>query len=196
MAESEAGLFAGLRDGDQDAYLEIYNKYHARLYHYILKYVKVPELAEDVLHDIFLKLWEVRAQIKPELAGTGYLYRISRNYIFKLMKKIATDEELRRRVVTAISELAAEGSDETLEWREYSGLLNHAIEHLPPQRRKIFQLCRMEGKSYKEAAEILGISHNTVKEHMVHAMKFIKEYFYKNTDIVLGLLILNFTHMK
>ncbi|PWG80625.1 RNA polymerase sigma factor [Pararcticibacter amylolyticus] len=190
VSEVDAIIFARLKNGDKDAYLAIYNRYHSPVYYFILKYVKIPDLAEDILHDTFLKLWEVRTKIRPEIAGIGYLYRISRNLVFKMMKRISTDGELRKHVIEAISDLAVQITGDQVEWKEYSGLLEDAISLLPPQRQRVFKLCRLEGKTYEETAKLLGLSKNTVKEHMVLAVKFIKEYFYKNADIILGLLLL------
>jgi RNA polymerase sigma-70 factor (family 1) len=177
-----------LKGGDVDAYKHIYNHYHTQLYKYALKFLKMPELAEDVIHDVFLKLWEIRGQLKPELGIVGYLYKISRNQIFKLLKKISVETDLRIKVIGFIENQLVEGEAD-LQWNEYSGLLGGAIEQLPPQCQKVFNLCRQEGKTYSEAAQILGISTHTVKEHMMAAMKSIKKYFRQNADIVFSLLI-------
>ncbi|WP_316814198.1 RNA polymerase sigma-70 factor [Pedobacter heparinus] len=190
-ADIEVEVLEGFKNGDSDAYLTIYERYHSQLYCYILRYVKIPELAEDIIHDVFLKLWEVRAQIKPELSIVGYLYRISRNQVFKFMKKISVDVDLRNQLLIKIDELEGQDSGgEELQWREYEHLLNIAINQLPPQRQKVFKLCRIEGKTYEEAATLLGISRHTVKEHMTLSLKFIKKYFYYNADILLPILII------
>jgi RNA polymerase sigma-70 factor (family 1) len=189
-AETEVELLERLKSGDSVAFLAVYNSYHAQLYRYVLRYVKVPELAEDVIHDVFLKLWEVRQQIKPELSVTGYLYRISRNHVFKLFKKITVDAALRKQIIAKIDEAACRNGDEYLQWREYSHLLQGAIEKLSPQQQKVFKLCRIDGKTYEETARILGISPYTVKEYMSLSLKCIKEYFHYNADISLSLLLL------
>jgi RNA polymerase sigma-70 factor (ECF subfamily) len=188
MTVNDIVLCERLKGGDVEAYKQIYDKYHSQLYYYALKFLKMPELAEDVIHDVFLKLWEIREQLKPEYGIAGYLYKISRNQVFKLIKKIAVEAELRAKVISIIEEQAIE-SEADLQWNEYAGLLGGAVEQLPPQCKKVFNLCRQEGKTYDEAAQILGISKHTVKEHMMAAMKSIKKYFRQNADIVFSLLI-------
>ena len=188
--ETEVELLERLKSGDADAFRVVYNSYHSQLYRYVLRYVKVPELAEDVIHDVFLKLWEVRKQIKPELSIIGYLYRISRNHVFKLFKKIMVDAALRKQIILKIDEAANRSSDQYLQWREYSNLLQGAIEKLSPQQQKVFKLCRIDGKTYEETAQILGISPYTVKEYMSLSLKYIREYFHCNADISLSLLLL------
>ncbi|MCU7552615.1 RNA polymerase sigma-70 factor [Chitinophagaceae bacterium LB-8] len=180
----EIKLLHLLKAGDTDAYLQLYNKYHSALYAYILRFIKIPELAEDVLQEVFLKIWEIRERINPDLSFQAYLYRISRNSVFKLVKKIAADEELRNQVAYHISE-TIEDADLNLQWQRYHEILQAAIHQLPPQRQKIFKLCRQEGKKYEEVAAELNISRNTVKEHMVLAVKFLKDYVSRHADIQL-----------
>lgn len=188
----ELTILRRFKNGDTQAYLHLYNRYHAGLYYYVLRFVKLPEIAEDVVHDVFLKLWDVREGIQPELFTMGYLYRISRNMVFKMMKKIAADEQMRTSVLSKLEELLPQSLiEENLEWKQYESVLNHAIANLPPQRQRVFNLCRQQGKTYDEAAQLMGISRHTVKEHMMLAMKSIKDYFYHHTDIVFILFVLH-----
>lgn len=189
MTVNDIVLCERLKGGDVDAYKHIYDRYHSQLYYYALRFLKMPELAEDVIHDVFLKLWEIREQLKPEFGIAGYLYKICRNQVFKLIKKISVETELRNKVISVIEEQALE-SEANLQWNEYAGLLGGAVDQLPPQCKRVFNLCRQEGKTYEEAAQILGISKHTVKEHMMAAMKSIKKYFKQNADIVFSLLII------
>src|SRR5580698_7782022 len=85
--------------GDQSAFAAIYQRYSAGVYQYILRFVKLPDLAEDLVHDVFLKVWESRQRINPELCFAGYLYRISRNHVYKTLHRIATDRELLQRLL-------------------------------------------------------------------------------------------------
>lgn len=187
---NEQSVILRLQKGDSDAFRELYNQYHQPLYHYVLRFVKSPALAEDVLQDVFLKIWEIRSRIDPELSFKAYLYRISRNSVFKLLKKIAVDENLRTQVLRQFSQSVADADLKVL-WQQYEALLQAAINRLPPQRRKVFKLCREEGKSYEQVAEELGISRNTVKEHMVLAMKLIREHIdqYGDTSTYFILLL-------
>jgi len=187
---NEQSVILRLQKGDSDAFRELYNQYHQPLYHYVLRFVKSPALAEDVLQDVFLKIWEIRSRIDPELSFKAYLYRISRNSVFKLLKKIAVDENLRTQVLKQFSQSVADADLKVL-WQQYEALLQAAINRLPPQRQKVFKLCREEGKSYEQVAEELGISRNTVKEHMVLAMKLIREHIdqYGDTSTYFILLL-------
>lgn len=188
MGNDEAVLLGKLQGGDAEAFITLYNQYSPSLYTYILHFINTPALAEDVLQDVFIKIWEIRERIKPELSFSGYLYRITRNHVFKLLKKITADESLRLRVMQDLYQQTTD-ADTLLQWKQYETLLHTAIDRLPPQRQKVFRLCREELKSYEEVARELGISRNTVKEHMMLAMKSIRFFVYSNADGILPLLL-------
>jgi len=190
VGNEEAVLLQRLQQGDTEAYITLYDQYYPSLYTYILHFINIPELAEDALQEVFIKIWEIRERINPELSFSGYLYRITRNHVFKLLKKISADAGLRLQVMQELQH-QTEDADTQLLWKQYESLLHQAIAQLPPQRQKVFRLCREESKSYEEVAVELGISRNTVKEHMVLAMKSIKFFFYTNTDGILPLLLVS-----
>lgn len=190
----EKALLIKIQQGDQDAFIALYNRYHVALYNYILHFVKIPDIAEDIVQDVFLKAWEIKERINPAMSFTAYLYTISRNKVFKLMKKTTADEALRQQIMRQLRQNTEEPELQLL-WQQYEQTLFQAIKQLPPQRQRVFRLCREEGKSYEEAAMELGISRNTVKEHMVLAVKGLKEYFLRHADISFLLTLLAFLHM-
>jgi RNA polymerase sigma-70 factor (ECF subfamily) len=188
-ASNEPGLLQQLRQGNVDAYLQLYDRYHTLVYGWVLRFVKVPAYAEDIVQDVFMKIWEVRSDLNPEQSFPAYLYKISRNKTFTFLKKNASDEKTRLQLMQRLSELTESPYHQAL-WNQYQQILALAITQLPYQRQRVFTLCRQEGKTYDEAAQELGISRNTVKEHMVMALKDIKAYFYRHGDLSLALLLL------
>ncbi|GAA0540367.1 RNA polymerase sigma factor [Chitinophaga japonensis] len=190
---NEPDILRQLRLGNVDAYLHLYDQYHTLVYGWVLRFVKVPAYAEDIVQDVFLKIWEVRHRLNPEQSFPAYLYKISRNKTFSFLKKTASDEKTRLQVMQRLSELAESPYQQAL-WNQYQQMLAVAVKQLPYQRQRVFTLCRQEGKSYDEAAQELGISRNTVKEHMVMALKDIKAYFYRHGDLSLAILLLLHRH--
>jgi RNA polymerase sigma-70 factor (ECF subfamily) len=173
--------------GDQAALAAIYQRYSAGIYQFVLRFVKLPDLAEDLVHDVFLKVWDSRARIDPDQSFSGYLYRIARNHVFKTVRQIAADRELRNRVLQELDTQPAEASRQTAEYERLFGL---ALSSLPQQRRNVFRLCREEGKTYAETAALLGISRNAVKKHMVLSMRAIHEFMVRNGDVTMVALLL------
>lgn len=187
--KNDSDLLRLLKHGDEEAYLQLYDRYHSGLYTWLLGFVKIPEFAQDIVQEAFLKIWEVRGRLNPDLSFPAFLYKISRNRAVKLLKKAAADEKLRARIHTYLQQ-SAEDPALKLQWQQYQELLHKAVASLPPQRQKVFRLCRQEGKSYEEAARELGISKNTVKEHMVAAVKDIKKYIHNIDDLSIMMLLL------
>ena len=189
-AHPEKELLLQMARGDQAAFAAIYQRYHVGIYHYVLRFVKLPDLAEDLVHDVFLKVWEIRERINPELSFGGYLYRIARNHVYKTIQQISADRVLRERI---LKELNQESEGTPGGWKqsqEYERLFGLALSRLPSQRRNVFRLCREEGKTYEETAAILGISRNAVKKHMVLSMRSIHEFMVRNGDVAMVLLLL------
>jgi len=175
---NEYNLLKKLKKGDSKAFLELYDRYHLQVYNWALKFVKIPAIAEDIVQDVFLKIWVIRERLNPQLSFPAFIYRICRNRVFSDLKKIAVNERLTLNVIEQFRSLKESPADLAI-WNQYEVLLESAIRKLPKQRQKVFKLCRQGGKTYEEVAVELCISKNTVKEHMVMAVKNIREYFYQ-----------------
>jgi RNA polymerase sigma-70 factor (family 1) len=190
-----AEILQQIKQGNHEAFISLYEDYHARLYSYILKFVKVPAFAEDMLQEVFLKVWESRGKIKPSLSFNAYLYKICRNEAYDFIKEMAADKQMRGTVMHYLTE-GSNAVDADLLSKQYERVLQGAVSNLPPQRRNIFNLCRQEGKKYEEVAEMMQISRNTVKDHMVLAVKSIRDYVAKNTDWPISVILLFFMSLS
>jgi RNA polymerase sigma-70 factor (ECF subfamily) len=177
-----------LKNGSEAAFTQIYDRYHRGIYAYLLGFVKAPHLAEDLVHEVFMKIWEARERIEITTSLSAYLYRISHNKAIDALKKIAKDASLRKEVLEWMDPRITEPGNESL--NHYEELYRNAIAALTPQRQKIFILCKEKGKTYEEAATELGISRNTVKEHMVQSLRFLRTYFAERGQLTLMILAL------
>lgn len=180
-----------LKAGDEQAFEQVYQHFSARLYGNLLKIVKSEEIARELLQELFLKVWEKRDQINPDKPFRAYLFRIAENLAYDFFRKAARDKKLQARLV-AKGIGSYSHVEEMLINKEYNGLLQQAIDALPPRRRQIFRLCKLDGKSYEEAAVQLGLSTSTINDHIVKAIRFIRKYCYSHYEILLaaGLYIL------
>ncbi|MBX2922832.1 MAG: RNA polymerase sigma-70 factor [Chitinophagaceae bacterium] len=177
-------LMQRLRQNDAAAFIELYNRYHVKMYNWLIRFVKLPDQAEDIIQETFLKIWEIRHRLQPQQSFPAYLYRISRNKALKLLKKISRDEKLRSRVLL-LSAVEINDPEKSFQWQQYQQLLDNAINRLPAQRQKVFKLCRHNNKTYDEVAQELGISRNTVKEHMIKALQDIRQQFCRYGEVTL-----------
>jgi RNA polymerase sigma-70 factor (family 1) len=185
-AYTDTQLLELLSGGDETAFTELYNRYHAPLYHYLLHFVKSPNLAEDLVHEVFLKLWTMRDRLQVNSSLSAYLYRICHNMGLDALKKIARDKTLRHEVLEWLRPVTDERDADVAAQEQ---LLAAAVAKLPPQRQRVFQLCRLEGKTYEEAARELGISRHTIKEHMVLSLKTLRGYVAEKDKLLLALLL-------
>jgi RNA polymerase sigma-70 factor (ECF subfamily) len=174
-----------LRTGDEHAFESVYEHFSERLYGHLLKLVKSKDIAQELLQEIFLKVWEKRHSIDPEKSFRSYLFSIAENLAYDFFRKAARDKKLQVYLLTQATE-AYSYVEENAFNNEYTGLLQKAINALPPRRRQIFQLCKLEGKSYEEAALQLGISTSTISDHIVKATRTIREYFNTHPELLLA----------
>lgn len=175
-------LIHQLQQGSEQAFTILYDKYSKQLYRNILHLVKDEEIAQELLQDLFLKIWESRENINPEKSFKSFLYKVAENLVYAHFRKSAKDNRLIAKLVISYVDFDT-NAEEALISKENNYLLKKAIENLPPQRKRIFTLCRLEGKSYEEVSDELGISTSTVSNHIVKANKTVKQYFLLNQDM-------------
>ena len=167
----------GLKNGQREAFDFIYKKYSKPLLSKLHRMVKSPEIVDELLQDIFLKVWTNRAAIDPEKSFKGWIFTIAQTTVFTYYRKLALDKKMQQHVLEVFVEFY-EQTEEYIFNKERVQLLNSAVEQLPAQRKEIFRLCKIEGKSYQEAAEILSISPSTVSNQLVSATKAVKQYVF------------------
>jgi RNA polymerase sigma-70 factor (ECF subfamily) len=184
-------LFAHLKEGDQRAFEQIYQLYSERIYGRLIRLLKDEDIASSILQDVFLRIWERRAQIDPDQSFKAYLYKIAENFVYDYFRKVARDKKLQVKLRAAAAEYYDE-LEENIFRKEYEALVSEAILKLPPQRQKVFLLCRIEGKSYEEAAGLLGVSVSTVSNQLVKATKSVKEYVISANGMAFTILLIAF----
>lgn len=164
-----------LNQGDRDAFKQLYLLYSPRIYKKILQLVKQPAIAEELLQDVFVKIWEKRGYIDAEKSFQSFLYRIAQNLVTDLFRRLALDRKMMESFIAEASD-AYIPFDESVE-TETKQILQQALDTLPEKRKKIYTLIKIEGKTYEEVSHLLGISTSTVNDHVVKATKTLRNYF-------------------
>lgn len=180
----EKELLIKVRSGDKCAFDQLYHIYSPRIYSKILRLTRTKELALELLQDTFVKVWEKRHLINPELSFKSWLYRIAINEVYLFYRKVARDAKLQEDLTASFIDLHVSVEEDYL-LKEGRELLNKAINLLPPQRKAVFTLCKLEGRSYEEAAHILNISPNTVSSQLVKATSAIRLYLFRSEHIAM-----------
>lgn len=182
----EAALLEALQAGDTAAFSTLYIAWCEDLYHQILKMVKEPQEAEEIVQELFSRLWQKRSALSEVRELRPYLLTMARNLVYDYFRALKRDRILYARVRAA----ACAGhmhTEESLDQLEQADLVRKAMAMLPPQQQKVFQLCKLEGFSYKEAGRQLGISSLTVKEYLVKGKRTVRRLL-TQVFFLLGLL--------
>lgn len=186
----EVLLLSQLRNDSLTAFNEIYTLYAPSLYKRLIRLLKDPEVVEEILQDIFLKVWDKRHEIMPDKGFKTFIFRMADNQAIDLFRKIGRDKRLQMELWASSISFYFHLEENVLKEEEVS-ILKEAIETLSPKRKEILILCKMEERSYKETAEMLGVSVSTVSNQLVSAMKDIKEYIERNykAEFVTSMLV-------
>ena len=167
-------LAARLRNNDIDAFNTLYWEYHAALYANALKLIKDPVVAEDIVQEVFVTLWGKRHAIDPEQDIAGWLFVVSHHKTLDQLK-----QKIRHALVQKKLSVAGEYQSVIVNTdikEEQLSTIEQAVDQLSPQKRKVFELCKVQGITYKKAAEEMHISQYTVKEYLSDALVSIKKY--------------------
>ena len=187
----ETELLYFLSKGDSMAFARLYETYKTLVYRNALKMLKEEDFAQEILQEVFLKIWNNRTNIMLDKPFQPYLFQIMRNSIYDYFRKVARDKKLLE--VLAINIKIENQQKNTIEdqlyFKETARDIEAAIQALPPKCREVFILCKIEGKSYEEVANILQISHATVNNHIVKGTRIVKN-FLKNVDLNTALILL------
>jgi RNA polymerase sigma-70 factor (ECF subfamily) len=167
-----------MRDGDPQAFEQIFRAYYGKLCSFALRYVRTRENAEDVVHDVLFAIWRERATY--EIRGTlrSYLYTAVRNRALDHLKREGVELRWREEAELTMEAFPAPGgtaADEELVAAELSAIVQEAIDALPPRYRQAYVLRRQHGLSYAEIASIMNITVKTVEVQIGQALKRIRE---------------------
>lgn len=176
---SEENLLYRLRCGDMKAFESLYKIYSSIIYNNIFRLIRDKTVSEDLLQDVFIKIWENREKIDVNQSFVAYLFTCSRNIAFNFKRRLKLEISSSLNANSSI-EPHVHAVDDWLENKEVEQHIEQIINKLPEQRQKVFRLAKLDGLKYQEIADDLGISVSTVKDHLVKANRFVKKYMIEN----------------
>ncbi len=184
----ERDLFLQIAGGNETAFRKIFHIYNAKLFPAMLSLTKSEAEAEEIVQDVFLKLWLNRASL-PEIENPGgWLYRIASNLALSSLRTKARN--IKHSSVLQEGQTEADDSLELkLDASELNKLVAEAVEKLPSGRRQVFILSRVEGLNRKQISERMGLSESTVKNQLTSALKFIQAYIIKKRGVYLPVIL-------
>lgn len=183
---SDNELVEKLRRGDLEAFNWVFEKYGDRLFGFALKYLKSKEATEELVQEIFLKVWLNRNSLKKDTSLKSYLFTISYHDICKFFRKKQQLEMLKGKI-GSFSDISVD-TEEQIDYHSTLEQIERLIEKLTPQQRIIFTKSRKEGKSTREIAEEMHLAPGTVDNHISAALKFLRKHI-SDKDLALALIL-------
>ncbi|MBI4419129.1 MAG: RNA polymerase sigma-70 factor, partial [Ignavibacteriales bacterium] len=165
LSLEDRNIAARLRDGDPGAFDVMIREHGPGMCRFILSQIHSAELAEELVQDIFLNIWERRAEFNPRTSLKSYLFTAARNKAIDHIRHERVKQEYREEVGLR-GEHVSTTPDEILAGEELEEAIRRVVQELPDRCRLIFSLQREEGMSYAEIARVLGISQKTVETQM------------------------------
>lgn len=187
----ERKLVLRLIEGDEDAFCELYAAYKNRLLYFAMKFVKSREFAEDIFQDAFTVVWQGRRFINPDASFSSYLYTIVRNRILNQLRDMTNEDQLKEHILSQAVDATNDTKSEIL-FNDLKEIIGRALEQLTPRQREVFKMSRDQQMSHKEIADALGVSVNTVQEHISVSLKVIRTYLTKYSDTTADMLLILF----
>lgn len=181
----EQKLLTLLKEDSEYAFQLIYDCNRNRIYKTAVWYLKSPILAQEVVQDVFLKLWFERNEFKINTSLEGWLFIVAKNNILNRLKKISNEWKALN-ILPLLRADVSNNTENAILDSEYASILNAAVQSLPTQQKKVFQLARQEQLSYSEIGKAMDLSPLTVKTHMSRALTHIKAYL-KLKGIIISL---------
>lgn len=164
-----------LSEGDSEALDLLYLRYASKVRDFAFHLLKNKTDAEDITHDIFLKIWEQRRSMKDIQSFRGYLFRMTRNAIFNVFKHRQICYKYQEGLEGSREESDGSRTDEQVSTQELLRILELAVRNMPEQRRKVFYMSRYENQSYDDIARALNISPRTVQYHISSALAELRK---------------------
>jgi len=179
-------LISHIRAGNRHAFEQLYRDHSGGIYCNLRKLTRDDDLAKELLQDVFIKVWEKKAVLKSDKPFRFYLFGMVRNTLTDFYRRVKRDKEMLQNLQLLASEVTHQPIESIATGEEEKQLLR-AVDSLPPQRKKVFVLCKLEGKSYEEVSKLLGISTSTIGDHIVKGVKSIKNQLLSHDRVMLVL---------
>ncbi len=172
---NEQTLLKAIEGGNKEAFSIFFRRYSNQLYYVALRYTGNGDDAEEIVQEVFTRIWLHRDQIKADLPVIPYLVKITRNLLINKAKKRLHELAYRKYSVQKHMADKNNHTEEMVLFEELEQIVVDEVEHFPPKRKKIFKMSREKGMSTREIAEQLNISVSTVENQMNTALKVLKQ---------------------
>lgn len=191
---NEQMLLQQIAAGDEPSFRQFFDHYRERVFHYLIPITKSKEIAEELVMDIFLKLWIGREWITEIEHMDAFLQKVAYNKAIDFLRFAARQKKLQAVVAREMADAIDHSLELQLLESDYRAIVEAAVRQLSPQRRLVYTLSREKGLSHDEIARELNLSIHTVSNHTKEALKFIRGFLHKNNISRMTLLYFTIRH--
>lgn len=192
--QQEHLLICQLKAGDKQAFNKLFYQYQKKLYNFSYKLLHAQEEAEEIVQEVFIKVWEHRSTLKEGLPFEAFIIRIAKNLIYNKAKRRVNEFAYKEYCMQYSNTLRLTTEDE-INFNTLERLTSQFVEQLPPLRKTVFTMSRIQGLTNKEIASQLDISVSTVENHINKALKSLKHHLYQHdVDMLILFFALLFYH--
>lgn len=184
---SVKALFEAIAQNDEQAFKMLFDLYKTRTYAVAFKLTRQAYASEEITQDVFIGIWVSRAQLAHVKNAEAYIYTVIYNKVSRYLKKKSNRERILQLSLWNTKPWSNE-TEETVFVHDQQKLLREAVQQLSPQKKLMYELHEVQGKSYDEIAKTLNLSPHTVKSHVLQAVKFIRSCLKNRVLLIIGLL--------
>jgi RNA polymerase sigma-70 factor (ECF subfamily) len=186
--KSNTELVKLLKTGDMAAFDAIYNKYCHKLHEFVLMFLKQEEDAEEIVQEVFIKIWESRGKIDVYASFESFLFTIAYNATMSLLRKRVSETKSREYLKSLQQINSAEQVIGEIQFNELDNKVQSLLQQLTPRQKEIYLLSREDGLTHREIAQKLNISESTVNNHLVTTIKYLKSHI--DSSLTVNILFL------
>ncbi len=187
ILQNEKDLFYRLSQNDKGAFTLIFDHYEPRIYPFLLRITKSETAAEEIVQELFIKLWTLRAEADKIENPRSYIFRMATNKALSHLRSLSKTTKLMQHVAGNTA-TARNITQENIDYKQTEDIINKLADQLPTQQQKVYKLSRQQGMSNEEIAEQLHISPSTVKNHLTEALRFIRERLQQSSTSIIFLV--------
>ena len=185
----ETELFSMVSKENQKAFNEVYDHFEPRLFAFVCKITRSKVAAEEIVQELFIKLWIARTKLGKVKNPRAYVFTMAANLTFNYLKKVAREVALADRVRKK-SPTFSNVTEEVIHFLESQKLVMETVERMPAQRKAVYLMSREDGLSKEEIAKKMNLSPNTVRNHLSESLRVIRKLFARSTS-TLTILVIN-----
>jgi RNA polymerase sigma-70 factor (ECF subfamily) len=174
VSKSNQELVLLIQKDDRIAFYNLYERYCRRLFGFVLRYIKQREDTEEIVQEVFVKIWESRNKIDAFSSFEAFLFTIAYNTTISLLRKRTNEQKYLEHLKSLQQCGNSPDLIDEIQFNELNDRIQSLLNELTPRQKEIFQLSREEGLSHDEIAKKLDISVNTVKKHMGNTLALLK----------------------